>query len=75
MTALLDKAIHAAKMLAPDSQDELARIILMFADQDVPAFELSAEDELALDESAEAERLGLYASDAEVAAVWAKRRS
>jgi hypothetical protein len=72
MTLTLEIAIERAKELPPEAQEELARLMLEFAEIEESAIELSEEDERSFDESiAQAER-GEFASDEEVRAIWAK---
>ena len=73
MTKLLEHAIATARNLSPDMQDDLARLVLVFAgDDDRSPIELTDEDEAAVLRSrAEADR-GDYASDADIRAIWAK---
>jgi predicted transcriptional regulator len=72
MTKLLEQAIEAARALPPETQDELARMLLQFVGEDHPVIELTAEEETSLEESlAQAER-GEFATDEVVRAIWAK---
>ena len=74
MTELLEQAIATIFNLPPARQDELARILLQLAGAEQEPYRLSPEDEAALDASlAEAER-DEFATDEEVAALWAKFR-
>ena len=69
MTKLLDSAVRAVQKLAPDAQDEIARLLLQLAGDDEPqAVQLSSEEEASF---AEAER-GEFASDEKIRAIWAK---
>ncbi len=72
MTKLLERAFATVRGLAPEMQDELARMLLQLAGEDQPALGLSAEDEASFDKSlAQAER-GEFATDEQVRAIWAK---
>ncbi len=71
MTIALDHAIELAKTLPPEAQDELANLILAFAEGE-PTIELSPEEEEWLQESLDQADRGEFASDEEVAAIWAK---
>ena len=72
MTPLLEQAVAMASALPDEQQDELARILLQLAGLEQPACQLSPEEEADLDAAlAEAER-GEFATDEEVAAVWAR---
>lgn len=70
MTKLLAEALAATDKLPPDVQDDLARMILAFADRESEVYVLS-DEELADLETAlgEADR-GEFATDEEVAALW-----
>ena len=72
MTKLLDQAVEAARVLPPEIQDALARMLLQFAGEDQPPLQLTAEEEASFDESlAQAER-GEFATDEQMRAIWAK---
>ena len=73
MTDLLEKAIERVRAFPPEAQDDFARVLLRLAgDDDEPVYQLTPEEEADLDESdAEAAR-GEFATDEEVAAIWAK---
>ena len=72
MTQLLEHAVETLRGLPPETQDDLARVLLQLAGEDQPAIQLSAEEETSLEESlAQAER-GEFATDEQVRAIWAK---
>jgi hypothetical protein len=72
MTRLLEQAVETVSVLPDDVQDELARMLLQLAAVELPAYELTPEEEADLNVSlAEAER-GEFATDEEVSAMWAK---
>ena len=73
MTALLDRALKAARDLPADVQDDIARIVLQLAGADDEASVLltSAEQEAVNDSKAAAAR-GEFATDEQTRAVWAK---
>lgn len=72
MTRLFEQAVAAVAGLPDDQQDELAQLLLQLAGHEQPPCVLTPEEEADLDASiAEAAR-GEFATDAEVAAVWAK---
>jgi hypothetical protein len=72
MTRLLEQAIETVSVLPDEMQDELARILLQFAGVDQPPIQLTAEEDADLAE-ADAEVLrGEFASDEDMAAIWAK---
>jgi len=73
MTKLLDQALKAAQALPDDTQDEIARVVLELAGLDQQAvYVLTDEERRAIDASKAAAAQGEFASDEEVAAVWAK---
>jgi hypothetical protein len=72
MTQLLEHAVETLRGLPPETQDDLARVLLQLAGEDQPVIQLSAEEEASLEESlAQAER-GEFATDEQVRAIWAK---
>lgn len=72
MTELLDHAVRTVRLLPTDRQDDLARVLLQLAGGDQPDAPLSREEENAVTASRAAAARGDFASDEEVAAVWAK---
>ena len=70
MTKLLQEAIDKLSRLPKEKQDELGRMLIDVAAQDLQPYVLAAEEQKALKESlAEVER-GEFATDADVAALW-----
>ena len=73
MNNLLDEAIDTVRSLPASEQNEIARVILRLAgyagEQAVP---ICPDQQAAINRSRDAAALGDFASDAEVAAVWAK---
>jgi predicted transcriptional regulator len=75
MTKLLEMAVEAAKQLSPEEQDELARTILeIVSGADDEVYVLSDEENSAIDRRLEFADRGEFATDEEVAAVFAKYR-
>jgi hypothetical protein len=72
MTKLLDRAVETARALAPDWQDEIARMILMYAE--LPVIELTPEEEADLAAADEEVARGDLASEEQMRAIWAKHR-
>lgn len=73
MSTLLDEAIDAVKRLPVSAQDEIARAILRLSGQaDPEVATLSADERAAIDRSKDAAARGDFASEDEVARVWAK---
>ncbi len=73
MTKLLEQAVEAARRLPPESQDEIARVVLQLAGDDELAVALTDDERAALARSKDAAQRGEFASDQEVRAAWAKR--
>ena len=72
MTKLLEQAVDTVRGLPAQTQDALARMLLQFAGEDLPALQLTPEEEASFDESlAQAER-SEFATDVQVRAIWAK---
>jgi hypothetical protein len=72
MTKLLEQAVEAVRVLPPEVQDVLARMLLQLSGADETAAQLSDEEAASFDESiAQAER-GEFATDEAVCAIWAK---
>jgi len=73
MTKLLDQALQAARALPEDAQDEIARVVLQLTGQDHQSVHTLTEVERrSIDASKAAASRGEFATDEEVAAVWAK---
>lgn len=72
MTPLLERAVETVRGLPPETQDDLARILLQLAGDEQPAIELTADEEASFEESLEQARRGEFATDEEVRAIWAK---
>lgn len=73
MTKLLERAIEAARSLPPDTQDDIARIVLQLAGKDDAApVALSADERAAIAASKEAAARGEFATDQQVRTTWAK---
>ncbi|MGO9234023.1 MAG: hypothetical protein ACLP4V_08065 [Methylocella sp.] len=72
MTKLLDRAVEAARNLPPDTQDEIARLVLQIAGDEGPPIALTAEERAAIALSKEAAARGEFATDEQVRAAWAK---
>ena len=71
MTKLLDQAIEAVRVLPPEEQDDLARLLLQLARDDAQPAALSHDERGAILRSKDAAARGELASD-EVRATWAK---
>jgi hypothetical protein len=75
MTKLFDDAVKAARLLPPDAQDDIARVVLrLVGSEDVPPLALSPDEHAAIATSKAAAARGEFATDDQVRAVWAKHR-
>jgi hypothetical protein len=72
MTRLLEQAMETVSVLPDDVQDELARMLLQFAGVDQSPVQLTAEEEADLVEADAEVMRGEFATDEEIAAMWAK---
>jgi hypothetical protein len=72
MTTLLDRAVEAARSLPPETQDEIARLVLQLAGGEGARIALTADERTAIAASRAAAACGEFATDNEVRAVWAK---
>ena len=72
MTELLEHAVERLRALPPKVQDELARVILELAGEELPAVDLTPEDEASFQKSFEQAQRGHFATDEQVRAIWAK---
>jgi hypothetical protein len=72
MTSLLDRAVEAARSLPPETQDEIARLVLQLAGGEGARIALTADERTAIAASRAAAACGEFATDNEVRAVWAK---
>jgi hypothetical protein len=72
MTNLLDRAVEAARSLPPETQDEIARLVLQLAGGEAAHIALTADERTAIAASRAAAARGEFATDNEVRAVWAK---
>jgi hypothetical protein len=72
MTKLLDQALEAVRVLPPDVQDDIARIVLQLARDDVEPVALSPDERAAISVSKSAAARGEFATDEQVRTAWAK---
>lgn len=72
MTELLEKAVAAARSLPPMVQDEIARTVLLLAEEEAELVALTPAERAAIAASKAAALRGDFATDEEVRAVWAK---
>ena len=72
MTKLLDQAIAAVSELPAEMQDEIARIMLSYRDENKEVYVLTPEEEADLDEAEREVERGEMASEEEVHAILRK---
>jgi hypothetical protein len=72
MTKLLDQALEAVRVLPPDAQDDIARLILRLVRDDAEPIALSPDERAAISASKAAAARGEFASDEQVRATWAR---
>ncbi|HXQ51738.1 MAG TPA: hypothetical protein VN802_11640 [Stellaceae bacterium] len=76
MTKLLEQALEAARILPPDAQDDITRVMLRLAgtDDEAPPVPLNEDERAAIAASKEAAARGEFATEEQVGAVWAKHK-
>ena len=74
MIRLLEQALEAARILPPDAQDDIARVVLRLAgtDDEASPVALTAEEREVIAVSKAAAARGEFATDDQVRGVWAK---
>ena len=75
MTELLDRAMQAASTLPPEAQDDLARLVLLYACEpvaDEAPFDLTSDEEAGILRSRQQALRGEFATEEQVRTVWAK---
>lgn len=72
MTKLLDQALEAVRVLPPDAQDDIARLVLQLTRDDAELVALSPDEHAAISASKAAAARGEFAIDEQVRATWAK---
>ena len=72
MTQLLDRAIAAARRLPPEAQDDIARSVLFLAGEEAEPVQLTDEERDSMVESLAQASRGEFATNEEVAALFAK---
>ena len=72
MTELLEQAFATIMSLPVDTQDEIARLLLSLADADQALIDLTPAEEASLARSEAAAARGEFATDEQIAAIWAK---
>ncbi len=72
MTDLLERAIERARALPPETQDEVARAMLVVLDDEQTPVVLSPEEKASFAKSLAQAARGEFASDERIRAMWAK---
>ncbi|HLJ70325.1 MAG TPA: hypothetical protein VKU03_03340 [Roseiarcus sp.] len=72
MTKLLDQAVETARRLGPDQQDQIARMMLFYAE--TPVIQLTPEEDADLAAAEEEVARGELATDEQMRAIWAKHQ-
>jgi hypothetical protein len=72
MTKLFDTAVEKVRRLPPESQDELARVLLQMTGEDQPVIHLTAEEMASFEESLRQAELGEFATEDQIRAISAK---
>ncbi|WP_093565066.1 hypothetical protein [Methylobacterium sp. 174MFSha1.1] len=72
MTELLEKAIERARALPPETQDEVARAMLVVLDDEQSLVVLGPEEKASFAKSLAQAARGEFASDERMRAIWAK---
>ena len=72
MTSLLEQAVNTARNLPPEIQDDIARMMLLFAGDAPPVVDLTPEEEAAVLRSRAAAERGEFATGDRMRAIWAK---
>ena len=72
MTEPLRRAMEKLEGLPPDLQDEIARTVSTYADEDRPPVDLTQEEEDAVLRSRAAAARGAFATDERMGTIWAK---
>ena len=74
MTELLNRAIARTRTMTPEMQDEVARLVLLYAGDVEPVIQLTPAEENDLREADEEIARGDLATEEEMRAIWAKYR-
>jgi predicted RNA-binding Zn ribbon-like protein len=75
MTKLLEHAADSVRVLPPEVQDELARLLLQVAGHEQPVIQLTPEERIDLAEADAEIARGEFATDEQVRSILAKRTS
>ncbi|OGG45415.1 hypothetical protein A2673_01345 [Candidatus Kaiserbacteria bacterium RIFCSPHIGHO2_01_FULL_50_13] len=70
MTTLLQEAMEKLSLLPEERQNELGKMLIDVAAEDLHPYVLSDDERAAIEESLAQAQQGAYATDEEVAAMW-----
>ncbi|WP_110351143.1 hypothetical protein [Methylobacterium sp. B4] len=72
MTELLERAIARVRALPPETQDDMARVLLSLAGDEEPSVPLTPDEEASFASSRAQAARREFATDEQVRAIWAK---
>ena len=72
MSALFEKAIEKVRAPPLGMQEDLARVLLQFAGEELPIIDLTPEEEAAVLNSRAVAARSEFATDEQIRAIWAK---
>ena len=72
MTKLLEQAVDTLRALSPETQDDVARLLLQLVGDEQPAIVLTAAETASLQDSLAQVSRGDFATDDQIGSVWAK---
>ncbi len=72
MIKLLEQAVEKVQALPPEMQEQAARMLLVYAGDDEPVIDMTAEEEASFEKSFAQAARGEFATDEQVRAIWAK---
>jgi hypothetical protein len=72
MTKLFEQAVKTARSLPPEVQDDIARVVLNLAGEDLPVIQLTPEEEASFEKSRLQAAKREFATDEQIKAVWSK---
>lgn len=72
MTKLLEQAVEKLSLLPHERQNELARMLIDVAAQDIHPYTFSPQERIAVEEGLAQAEFGEFATDTDVAAMWTR---
>lgn len=73
MTELLERAVDVARNLPASLQDDIARMVLQLAGEELSPLQLTRDEEASFRESLDQAERQDFATDEEMRAIWAKQ--